>query len=371
MADTLRAAFLPLVLLVVVLLAADFGGDSDAETKSGVRRPLLWMVEGSPRVFLYGTIHVPDSRVTDHLPVVQQALDQSTAVYTELPLDQEGMMAMQMAVMRRAPLPSGQTLKKLFGDELHAKVAKHLPSMAPIAFLENMKPWLIQILLLQTLMQEHTKKSMETQKQEVAAEGGDASEVKPPEALDPLLFNTAKAQGKQVGGLETIDAQLDAFDNLSIEKQIEMVKDTVTQIEKMKAAKEGDGESAGEGKDEGSSEFELDPMGAMVEMWLAGDDQAFLRLFEEEVRKQGAGEESFVEALLDKRNVGMVKKICELMKAGPDKTYFMAVGAGHIPGDMGIVKLMRDRGFKVRRLELGETLPAVPQPQPAGAGAGP
>ena len=330
--------------------------------KPAKRRPLLWMVEGTPRMFLYGTIHVNDERVTKHLPVVQQALDQSTALYTELAMDPAGLQAMQMAVMQRAPLTGGQTLKDLFGDELYARVEKCMPPMAPLAMLNGMKPWLVMFMLIQTTMSEHQK--MVAKEKEAAGEPAPDPNA---EALDPMLFNNAKKAGKQVGGLETIDVQIDAFDNISLEKQVEMVKETVQGIEKMRAVAKGEAEADGE---------DVDSLGAMLELWLAGDDAGFARLFEEDLRKQGKDAEEFVAALLDKRNVGMVKEILRLAAADPKQTYFFAVGAGHMPGPKGIVKLLEEKGHKVRRIELGEKLPALPkagsakakEPAPVGAG---
>ena len=332
------------------------------------RRPLLWMVDSNPRVFLYGTIHIPDPRVTKHLPVVQAALDQSTALYTELELDMAGQAKAQQEVMAVAMLPADKSLKGLLGDELHARVAKAMPSgMPPLAMFDRMKPWLIQFLLIKTLVDEHQKE----QAAQAKDDGEEADGAAPGQGLDPLLYTQAKEAGKQVGGLETIRTQINVFDTLSFETQVEMVAGMCKQIEKFRGGEDDeDGEDAAAGNE----------MTRMVDMWLAGDDQGFLKIFEDELKKQGGSEaKKFVEGLLDNRNVNMVKKIQELMKAHPDKTFFMAVGAGHMPGKMGMVNLMREAGFKVQRMELGATLPTLPakpeaaketEPakEPAGAG---
>ena len=113
-------------------------------------------------------------------------------------------------------------------------------------------------------------------------------------------------------------------------------------------------------------------------VWLAGDDVGFAKLFEEDLRKQGGDAADFVEALLDKRNVGMVKELLRLREADPKQVYFIAVGAGHMPGPKGIVKLLEEKGHKVERIELGQKLPAIAkepakapaEKEPAGAGAG-
>jgi len=317
----------------------------DEPKKEVQRRPLLWIVEGTPRIFLYGTIHVTDARVTTHLPVVKQALDQSTALYTELRMDAEGVGEMRQRVGARSTLPQGQTLTNVLGADLHARVAKVMPPSMQLPLLENRKPWLINLLLVQEML-----KAYQTDQDAKRKAAGEATPSTAPEALDALLFRTAQQAGKKVGGLETIDTQLDIFDNLSPEAQVKMVKGTVEQIESLRAGNE-------DGEDE-------DPIGMLLDLWLAGDDAGFHKLFEEDLRKQGGDEKKFVEALLDNRNVGMVKKILSLAQKDPKQCYFVAVGAGHMPGEKGIVKLLESAGKTVKRVELDTKLPAKPGAQP-------
>ncbi len=343
----------------------------DAKPK---RRPLLWMVEGSPRVFLYGTIHVADKRVVEHLPVVQAAFDQSTALYTELRLDAAGQMQMQMTVMQMAAMPD-KTLAEVFGKELHARVAKLMPANIPFAMLQNTKPWLTQFLLLQTLMTEHAAKQKRDEAKQAKEDGKSSTDEKPAngaaaptQALDPLLYAQAQQAGKRVGGLETIESQIKVFDDLSIEAQTNMIKELVEEIEKVKAAaaKEAAGEEDGADESEDESEEEgeshLNALTKMVDMWLAGDDQGFLDLFETDLRKTGGEEaDKFVKGLLDDHNEGMAAKVLEMMKADPKQTYFIAVGAGHMPGEKGVVKLLQKQGLKVTRMELGAKIPPLPK----------
>ena len=47
----------------------------------------------------------------------------------------------------------------------------------------------------------------------------------------------------------------------------------------------------------------------------------------------------------------------------PDKPIFVAVGAGHYPGPMGIIKLLEQTGFRVRPLHSVEAMEAAwPKP---------
>jgi uncharacterized protein YbaP (TraB family) len=55
-----------------------------------------------------------------------------------------------------------------------------------------------------------------------------------------------------------------------------------------------------------------------------------------------------MERMFVKRNINMTQNISELLQT--KQTYFVVVGAGHMVGDQGIVALLKDRGFTVKRL---------------------
>jgi uncharacterized protein YbaP (TraB family) len=48
--------------------------------------------------------------------------------------------------------------------------------------------------------------------------------------------------------------------------------------------------------------------------------------------------------------VVMAERIGAKLKAAPDKSQFFAVGAGHLIGDAGVLKLLEKQGLKVTRV---------------------
>ena len=56
------------------------------------------------------------------------------------------------------------------------------------------------------------------------------------------------------------------------------------------------------------------------------------------------GMAGFTDILLYHRNQNWVKKLKTLMA---DKALVIAVGAGHLPGDKGVISLLRKEGYKV------------------------
>jgi uncharacterized protein YbaP (TraB family) len=62
----------------------------------------------------------------------------------------------------------------------------------------------------------------------------------------------------------------------------------------------------------------------------------------EKMMQDDAGMDQFKDLLLFKRNKRWVAPIIDLMRKQP--TLF-AVGAGHLPGEMGVISLLRQAGF--------------------------
>ncbi len=61
-----------------------------------------------------------------------------------------------------------------------------------------------------------------------------------------------------------------------------------------------------------------------------------------------AGMSGFTDILLYHRNLNWVKKLNELL---PAKALVIAVGAGHLPGEKGVINLLRQYGYKVTPVE--------------------
>ena len=56
----------------------------------------------------------------------------------------------------------------------------------------------------------------------------------------------------------------------------------------------------------------------------------------------------FTDILLYHRNQNWVKKLKTLL---PEKSILVAVGAGHLPGEKGVINLLRKEGYKVTPVE--------------------
>lgn len=131
------------------------------------------------------------------------------------------------------------------------------------------------------------------------------------------LFFTSKSQEWKIPmeGLESAAYQISIFDRIPMERQL-------ADLSKMILT------------DATEKEFQ-----GMIEAYLAED----LNKLQEMIQADGLTGE-YGEILLNERNRNWIPKIEEFIKA---ETTFIAVGAGHLPSDQGVIQLLRNAGYTV------------------------
>ena len=129
---------------------------------------------------------------------------------------------------------------------------------------------------------------------------------------------------KQTLGLETVEAQISLFDELSAREQDEMLR----------------GVLAG---DPNSVVF----LDAVSEAWRCGDAAGVEAAIQAEVDAHPLLT-GFYEATFFRRNVGMAEGIREILQE--KRSAFIVVGAGHLVGAQGIPALLEQAGFRVEQM---------------------
>ncbi|MDB5284108.1 MAG: lipoprotein, partial [Bacteroidota bacterium] len=140
--------------------------------------------------------------------------------------------------------------------------------------------------------------------------------------LDLYIYQTAKKMGKNVFGLETV-AELD--------------RDS----EKSNKAKAHEDHSVKSGK----NSYTWNLGDKLEEYYRRGD------LYELDSINQLMSTDSVREYIVYKRNVLMVDRMLKAMKQHP---LFTGVGAAHLPGEKGILELLKSKGYSVRAIEMGD-----------------
>src|SRR5690606_1512641 len=140
--------------------------------------------------------------------------------------------------------------------------------------------------------------------------------------LDARLASDAKAAGKAVGGLESAIEQLEAMASLPMEFHMHGLVDTLRLGAKVD-----------------------DVIERMVQLYLNEEISAFWPFFRAALPEQ-AGDDSgfadFEERMITARNRTMADNAAAFLDEG---AAFIAVGAMHLPGEDGVVALLRRAGY--------------------------
>ncbi len=82
----------------------------------------------------------------------------------------------------------------------------------------------------------------------------------------------------------------------------------------------------------------------MADAWKKGDAEAMDQITRQSY-DDGEMSSKLYKAFYEDRNERMANRLAEM--ANDNKIYFVVLGAGHLGGDKGILKLLEDKGFKV------------------------
>jgi uncharacterized protein YbaP (TraB family) len=290
-------------LLLAALLAtgtcarADSSTIADAPAGSAATRGILFEIRpptGAPPSFLFGTIHSEDTRVVE-LPVpVSNAFDASPNVALEVVPDASAIIRAMITMA----YTDGRLLRDVIPADLYLETTDALVGIGmPEEAFKDLKPWAVVTLLSSP-----------------PSETG--------EFLDMLLFHRAVADGKRVEGLETMTEQLAVFDALSETDQITLLRETLATLEQLPLIFEA--------LIAAYLERDVDKLQHLSEQHLEDTDPRLAALFQKVV--------------IDSRNHRMVERMAPLLAEGG---WFIAIGALHLPGDQGVLALLRKRDYGV------------------------
>jgi uncharacterized protein YbaP (TraB family) len=271
---------------------------------SGTTTPaLLWRIEtDSATCYVFGTIHLADPRVLDLDRAVRQALLACDAVFTEIPLDDQSQREVAEALM----LPEDTRLQDVLPADLVARIERFLAQRhQQLEPYSGMKPWVLASLL--TLL--------------------DAPQWSG-QPLDQKLYGLARQEGKRVGGLETVQEQIDVLDSLSPATAVALVEDTLDLLQS-----------------------DTDALEDLVQAYLSGDENTILDLVTSYESGTQPEVQDYLEKLVFDRNVLLTQRMLERLQQEPRTRFFFAVGAGHLAGDQGVLARLARCGLRVRRVE--------------------
>lgn len=291
-----------LVILVLLWSHLALAVNSTHEVPVVESAQILWKVQ-SPQntIYLAGSIHVLQK---DHYPLHHEfddAFNASSRLIFEVDLDGLSSPLAQMNMLRKGLYLNGETLPTVLSPESYATAKAGLAGLGQqIEDFHRLKPWMVATAVM----------ALELQKLGFESAYG----------VDRHFFEKAKAAGKDIQGLETVEFQLNLFDQLSPSIQEQFLLQTLEDLKNLGTQ-----------------------VSDMVEAWKQGNVQQLEALL------AGMGEyPELNQALVINRNHDWLPHVERALQE--KKPVFIVVGALHLLGKEGLVEALKEKGYLVQQL---------------------
>ena len=265
---------------------------------------LVWKISGNgikKPSYILGTHHGCPFTYCDSIPGLMKAFDKVDNIIGEInmiefaEMSPERMQKMQAMMM----MPADTSLLSLFSTEEAAKVNEWLDKKmgASLEILSVMKPMTIMVTV-------QNKEMMEV-----------IPEIATMTTIDKYMQTLGQSKGKTIGELETADYQMELLYGNSLEEQADALLEMI---------------------DHGDSKGLLQQL---TNAYKSQNLDTLWKVFQEQM----TGYE--YDAIVKVRNLNWEKQMKELL---PKQSTLFVVGAGHLPGESGMINLLREAGFKVK-----------------------
>ncbi len=273
-----------------------------ASDTSKLEKALLWKVshpDFKNDSYVFGTIHIITNEDYFLPSGTDIAMERADKFVFEIDMKEMMDVGAQMAMITKAFMKNGTRLGDLISDEDYKMVEAHFSDLGlPMMMVDRIKPMFLTIFA----------------SSEISPGDLSTGEMK---SYEMEFFEFAEANEKTTGGLETIEFQISVFDSIPYAAQAEMLIESIRSEE------------------EQSGVFQQ-----MIELYQSQDIDALYSVIGDE--ETGAGD--YEDILVKDRNERWMSGMREYMKTGPT---FFAVGAGHLGGPHGVIRLLRKDGFVV------------------------
>jgi uncharacterized protein len=280
---------------------------------------LLWRIgkQGLPDSYLFGTMHVTDIRVLTLPANAEAAFEKSTSLVIET-TDVLDPAKASAAILKRPELMmfmDGSNLEQLIPvEDLEMVKAELSKKGMPLGAVKTMKPWMLAAMLA-TPACEAARKSQGI------------------EILDISLATRAKNDEKPVEGLETMEEQIGAMASLPMKDHINGLVETL----RMAELTDDVFETMIALYTEGNTSRMMPALGAAMEAKTGKNELGDLE-----------AQAAFEEKMITNRNTVMASRLPEKLAKGGA---FVAIGALHMAGELGVVQQLKNAGYAVEAVE--------------------
>ena len=260
---------------------------------------LLWEITGNglqQPTYVYGTYHVMCKKYLAISNQLNIAIANADEVYMELDMDDPATMMGGFSLMN---MKGDNKLADVFSTNDYKKVTHFFIDSLhmPLSFINRIKPFFLMAMLYPKL-----------------------TDCNASSGVEEAILKVAKANKKEIKGLETMAFQASVFDSIPYTTQAkELIKmlDSLPQYKKY--------------------------MDTLLNIYLSQN----LQKIEDQFNNNELGMMDSQDILLDDRNANWVKQLQQLMQ---QKSLLVAVGAGHLVGKKGLIQLLKNKGYTLRPL---------------------
>ena len=290
---------LRLVFLFILLLTEGFGQNTRPFPME--EKALLWEISGNGAKkgsYLFGTMHMIEKEYFFFPESLEKIVSKSKRLTTELGdfSDQSGLM--KLMILEEGTFfdffDEAQTDSILDWAESELGMNEKLFRLS----FSKMKPFVVSQMGIQKQFSGKT------------------------ESYEITLQKIASENKLEMSGLETVEEQMSIFDNLTREQQAMMVMETIR-----------------------DSEESIVFLRQMERVYVSQNIDSLYSMITSEESVIAEEEDAF----LNQRNIQWIPKIEELIQS---KRTFIAVGAGHLGGPNGVIRLLEQKGYTLTPVEL-------------------
>lgn len=256
----------------------------------------LWKISGNSleeASYLYGTFHLLCPDDLNIQQKVTQAMDASDQLVLELDFDDPSVVPQ---IQQNMAFTDGTTAADYLNDSEYKLLSDFFRDSLNMPFerLKSIKPFFLSSMTLMHFLGCQ------------------------PVSFEQRLTKMAGERSMEVKGLETVGEQLSFIDNLPMEYKKKMLMENLKEYDKSKKM-----------------------FDKMVGFYREGNLDGINNLSENYMSEDYA---RFKDELLVKRNQRWVPAVTRMIGESPS---FIAVGASHLPGDKGLIQLLRQEGYRV------------------------
>lgn len=268
---------------------------------------IFWEITGigiSKPSYLIGTMHVSNKlafHLSDSFYLALRSV-KMVALETNPETWQDDM---NKYVLASDKISTGKIFTPLPEDYLHESTLKIIPYEASVATALYSNPAVVNNLLYRSY-------------------GDESSDFEEDTYLDMYIYQCGKKWGKKVGGVEDYAE--------SMHLMSEAYKDALKDENK---------------KDKSYDASEDYSTTKLQEAYRSGD----LDLLDS-INRYNSVSVAFDEKFIYKRNEIQAHSIDSIIKSGT--SLFVGVGAAHLPGERGVIEILRKKGYKLRPIKMGE-----------------